>query len=34
VITWLVDLDPMKVEMNVPERYLGQTASVSASSST
>jgi membrane fusion protein (multidrug efflux system) len=25
VITWLVDLDPMKVEMNVPERYLGQT---------
>ena len=25
VITWLVDLDPMKVEMNVPERYLGET---------
>ncbi len=24
VITWLVDLDPMKVEMNVPERFLGQ----------
>lgn len=24
-ITWLVDLDPMKVEVNVPERYLGQT---------
>ena len=25
VITWLVDLDPMKVEVNIPERYLGQT---------
>lgn len=25
VITWLVDLDPMKVEMDVPERFLGQT---------
>ena len=25
VITWLVDLDPMKVEVNVPERFLGQT---------
>jgi len=24
VITWLVDLDLMKVEMNVPERFLGQ----------
>ncbi len=24
VITWLVDLDPMKLEMNVPERFLGQ----------
>lgn len=24
VITWLVDLDPMKVEMNVPERFLSQ----------
>ncbi len=25
IITWLVDLDPMKVEVNVPEGYLGQT---------
>lgn len=25
IITWLVDLDPMKVEMYVPERFLGQT---------
>jgi membrane fusion protein (multidrug efflux system) len=25
-LTWLVDLDPMKVEVNVPERYLGQVA--------
>jgi membrane fusion protein (multidrug efflux system) len=25
VVTWLVDLDPMKVEMNVPERFLSQT---------
>lgn len=24
-ITWLVDLDPMKVEIDIPERYLGQT---------
>jgi membrane fusion protein, multidrug efflux system len=24
-ITWLVDLDPMKVEVNVPERFLSQT---------
>jgi len=24
-ITWLVDLDPVKVEMNMPERYLSQT---------
>lgn len=24
VITWLVDLDTMKVEVNVPERFLGQ----------
>lgn len=24
-ITWLVDLDPMKVEVDVPERFLGQT---------
>jgi membrane fusion protein (multidrug efflux system) len=23
-LTWLVDLDPMKVEMNVPERFLSQ----------
>jgi membrane fusion protein (multidrug efflux system) len=23
-ITWLVDLDPMKLEMEVPERFLGQ----------
>jgi membrane fusion protein, multidrug efflux system len=25
-LTWLVDLDPMKVEVNVPERYLSQVA--------
>jgi membrane fusion protein (multidrug efflux system) len=25
-LTWLVDLDPVKVEMEVPERYLGQIA--------
>jgi membrane fusion protein (multidrug efflux system) len=25
IITWLVDLDPMKVEMYLPERFLGQT---------
>ena len=25
-LTWLVDLDPVKVELNVPERYLGQVA--------
>jgi membrane fusion protein (multidrug efflux system) len=25
-ITWLVDLDPVKVEMNMPERFLGQTS--------
>jgi membrane fusion protein (multidrug efflux system) len=25
-LTWLVDLDPVKVEVNVPERYLGQVA--------
>jgi membrane fusion protein (multidrug efflux system) len=24
-ITWLVDLDPMKVEVDIPERFLGQT---------
>jgi membrane fusion protein (multidrug efflux system) len=24
-ITWLVDLDPVKVEMNMPERFLSQT---------
>jgi membrane fusion protein, multidrug efflux system len=24
VISWLVDLDPVKVEVNVPERYLSQ----------
>jgi membrane fusion protein (multidrug efflux system) len=24
-ITWLVDLDPIKVEIDIPERYLGQT---------
>lgn len=23
-LTWLVDLDPVKVEVNVPERFLGQ----------
>lgn len=23
-LTWLVDLDPVKVELNVPERYAGQ----------
>ena len=23
-LTWLVDLDPVKVEFNVPERYVGQ----------
>jgi membrane fusion protein (multidrug efflux system) len=23
-LTWLVDLDPVKVEVDVPERYLGQ----------
>ena len=25
-LTWLVDLDPVKVEVNVPERYLSQVA--------
>lgn len=25
-LTWLVDLDPVKVEVNVPERYLSQMA--------
>ncbi|HXG49153.1 MAG TPA: efflux RND transporter periplasmic adaptor subunit [Methylomirabilota bacterium] len=25
-LTWLVNLDPVKVEVNVPERYLGQVA--------
>jgi membrane fusion protein (multidrug efflux system) len=25
VVTWLVDLDPVKVEMNIPERFLSQT---------
>jgi membrane fusion protein (multidrug efflux system) len=25
-LTWLVDLDPMKVEVSVPERYLSQVA--------
>jgi membrane fusion protein, multidrug efflux system len=24
LLTWLVDLDPVKVELNVPERFLGQ----------
>jgi membrane fusion protein, multidrug efflux system len=24
VLTWLVDLDPVKVEMNIPERFLSQ----------
>lgn len=24
IITWLIDLDTMKVELNVPERFLGQ----------
>jgi membrane fusion protein, multidrug efflux system len=23
-LTWLIDLDPMKAEVNVPERFLGQ----------
>jgi membrane fusion protein, multidrug efflux system len=23
-LTWLIDLDPLKVEMNVPERFLGR----------
>jgi membrane fusion protein (multidrug efflux system) len=25
-LTWLVDLDPVKVEVNIPERYLSQVA--------
>ena len=25
-LTWLVDLDPMKIEVNIPERYLSQVA--------
>ncbi len=25
-ITWIVDLDPVKVEVDVPERYLGQVS--------
>lgn len=25
-LTWLVDLDPVKVEVNIPERYLSQLA--------
>jgi membrane fusion protein (multidrug efflux system) len=25
VVTWLVDLDPVKVEMNIPERFLSKT---------
>jgi membrane fusion protein (multidrug efflux system) len=25
-LTWLVDLDPVKVEVNVPERFVGQLA--------
>ena len=25
-LTWVVDLDPVKVEVNVPERFLGQLA--------
>jgi membrane fusion protein (multidrug efflux system) len=26
VLSWLVDLDPVKVELNVPERFLGQVS--------
>src|SRR5690606_27822906 len=24
IISWLIDLDPVKVEFNVPERFIGQ----------